>query len=658
MRWIRDKFMNITIRSKIIWSYLLVALIPFFAFAIIGAYLFLQQAEKNISEHTDQMLNQVKTSIDVYISTIEKTSNYITEEMEDSIFLTIGNTSNERTSNGELATESNVKTSNGGFTTEKTFGEGITTENTSNGGITSKETFDGKTSSDDYSGNRAYVDKSSMEMESIRIQDMFRNIANTHDEVAGILVATEQDMYISTGMTRISRDSFREEYWYKVASEHPEELQIISNVTGRNIITNESYNVDSVFSLSKAIRDKNTGEVLGVILLDIKHDIISQSIESITLGEKGFVFVIDDNEHIVYTPTNPITYRVNPDWLKLDLEQVTTRIKGEKYQIRQKYSDYMGWKIVGVFSLDEIMEPINTILYILIICLFITLTCIIVFSLKISQTITKPIIQLKRLMKRAEAGDLKVRFEVNYQDEVSELGNNFNQMLDRIEDLIQMVYMEQKNKRTAELKVLQEQIKPHFLYNTLDTINWMAREYEAEDIVRVVDALTSMYRIGLSHGKDYITLEDEIKYVSNYLYIQKIRYGNKLDYEVIEEESLKECEVPKLILQPLIENAIYHGIKTKRGGGRLVICTRELEGNFMELSVEDDGSGMTPEKVEGLNQMLNEAATIEENKSFGLFYIKERLRIRYGNRFSVQVTSRKDLGTKVTIRIPQNGFKE
>lgn len=593
MRWIKNKFMNITIRSKIIWSYFLVALIPFFLFVIIVTYLFLRQAESNISDHTDQMLNQVKTSIDVYISTIEKTSNYITKEMENSIFF-----------------------------------------------------------------NVTQEEDNSWENERIRITDMFHNIANTHSEVAGLLVATEHDMYISTGMTRISRDSFTEESWYRKAADNPNEIQIISNITGRNIITNEGYSVDNVFSLSKAIINNKTGEVMGVILLDIKHDIISQSIESITIGERGFIFVIDDNQQVVYTPPSIITYRVNPVWMEQEGETpITTRINGEKYQIRQKYSDYTGWKIVGVFSLDEIMGPINAILYILVSCLLISLMCIIVFSLKISQTITKPIIQLKRLMKRAEAGDLKVRFHINFQDEVSELGGNFNQMLDRIEDLINMVYMEQKNKRIAELKVLQEQIKPHFLYNTLDTINWMAREYEADDIVKLVDALTSMYRIGLSHGKDYITLEDEIKYVSNYLYIQKIRYQAKLNYVVYEEPKLQKCEVPKFVLQPLIENAIYHGIKTKRGEGHLIIRTKELEGNFMELSVEDDGSGMVPEKVEELGRMLNEPLKQEENQSFGLFYIKERLRIRYGNRFSVQVVSTKDIGTKVTIRIPQNSNK-
>ncbi len=542
--------------------------------------------------HTDQMLNQVKTAIDVYINTIEKTSNYIAKEVEDSMFFDISS------EEGDL-----------------------------------------------------------FQSEESRISKVLYNIADTHPEIAGILIATKNDLYISTGMTRISRDSFSMERWYQQAVEHPMEIQMISNIAGRNIITNESYSIDDAFSLSKAIISPLDGQVMGVILIDIKHDIISTSIKSITLGEKGFVFVIDDNRHVVYTPTNNITYRLNMSQLGGgDKTPITTRIDKEKYQIRQEHSDYTGWKIVGVFSIDEIMRSVNAMLYILITCIGITLICITIISFKISQTITNPIKQLKRLMKRAEEGDLTVRFEVHYQDEVSVLGNNFNQMLDRIEYLIHMVYIEQQNKRNAELKVLQEQIKPHFLYNTLDTINWMAREYEASDIVKIVDALTSMYRIGLSGGKDYITLAEEITYVSNYLYIQKIRYGPKVNYEIIEDKNLQKYEIPKLILQPLVENAIYHGIKTKRGEGHLTIMTKAANQDCMELSVEDDGSGMTQEKVDELNRMLNEPLSIGvSHQSFGIFYIKERLRIRYGNHFQVRVESTKDTSTKVTIIIPLLG---
>ncbi|MFT4144900.1 MAG: sensor histidine kinase [Mobilitalea sp.] len=594
MKWIKDRFLNITLRSKLIWTYFIIALIPFVMIATLVAYFFVKQSGKNIFEHTDQMLNQVKTSIDVYISTIEKTSNYIMKEVTSSGFLTMKS-----------------------------------------------------------------EDEDTWEEVKQQISRMLFDIADTHKEVAGVLIATENDMYISTGMTRISRDSFTREDWYRQAVQNPNEIQMISNIAGRNIVTNKSYSIDNVFSLSKAIIDPATGAILGVILFDLKHDIISESIQSITLGEKGFIFVIDGNKNIVYTPTNKVIYRVNTDYLQgEDKAPITTRIDGEKYQIRQDYSSYTGWKIIGVFSLDDIMGSVNTMMSLLMISVLITLVGIVIISLKISQTITNPITQLKRLMRRAEAGDLSVRFDVRSRDEVSILGNNFNQMLDRIENLIHMVYQEQQNKRIAELKLLQEQIKPHFLYNTLDTINWMAREYEADDIVQLVDSLTSMYRIGLSHGKDYISLEDEIKYVKNYLYIQKLRYGNKLNYEVSMDENLENFEVPKLILQPLVENSIYHGIKVKRGEGHLWIRVRDLEGNFLELSVEDNGSGMTPRQVEELNTILNDSSNRNSNQSFGLFYIKERLKIRYGSRFYVQVESEKDVGTKVTIRLPKAGNQE
>jgi two-component system sensor histidine kinase YesM len=587
MKWIKNKIMNITIRSKIILSYLLIALTPFLIFAIISTVVYTNQVENNISQHTNQMLGQVKTAIEVYINSLDKLTNYINKEVEDVDF-------------PNMHTEEDIQ----------------------------------------------------WKYEKENISNMLYHIGETHSEVAGILIATENDMYISTGMTRISRDSFTEEEWYKQAIENPNEIQIISNVTGRNIVTNESYSVDDVFSVSKAIIDSETGQVCGVILMDIRQDIILQSIESITIGEKGFVFVMDDSKHVVYTPVNPIIYRVNPAWFDENVgKPIITKINYETYQIRYEYSDYTNWNIVGVFSQDEIMSGMYTMMYILIGILCLVLVCIIIISLKISQTITRPIIKLKKVMKQAESGDLSVRFNAYYQDEISELGRNFNQMLIRIEKLVQLVYIEQRNKRKAELKVLQEQIKPHFLYNTLDTISWMAREYEADDIVKLVDALTNVFRIGLNHGNDYIKIKEEIKYVSNYLYIQKIRYRTKLNYQIEVDERIDDYEVPKFILQPLVENAIYHGIKTKRGEGNLLITTKSFEDGSIQFSVEDDGSGMEQEKVDELNILLNRTMKLEDNQSFGLFYIKERLRIRYGENFSVRVESRKNEGTRVIITI-------
>lgn len=585
MRKIKDMLLNVSLRTRMLLSNIVVALIPFLIFSIVSGFVFLDHAQKTAEEHSVQLIHQVSNSMDVYVETIEKMVNYIQLELQDTPF----------------------------FTMES---EGA----------------------------------SGWDSETAYIRSVLENVANSHREVAGIFIATKEDLYVSTGMSRISRDPFQNERWYREASENPEEIQLISVVTGRNIVTNRSYSIDDVFSLAKAVQDPETGEVLGVILLDIRHDIIQSSINGVTIGEKGFVFVMDQEDNIVYTPVNGIVYRVNPKWVKA-MEPMSVQIQGGSYQIRSELSPYTGWRTVGVFSMDEVMSSVNTIVYILFTCVIISLVLVVIVSFKFSRTLTNPIFKLKRLMKQAESGDLTVRFNFEHNDEIGELGQSFNHMIARIDQLIQMVYVEQENKRTAEMKSLQEQIKPHFLYNTLDTISWMARDYDAEDIVRLVDALTNMFRIGLSHGKDIITVKEEITHVSNYLYIQKIRYKDKLNYVIHVDESLYAIEVPKLILQPLVENAIYHGVKAKRGGGTITI-TGVPEGENLVFTVQDDGAGMLQEKVEELNRRMSERSVLDEQKSFGLFYIRERIQLCYGKGYGVHVESTLGEGTRVTITLP------
>lgn len=581
----KDLLLNVSLRTRMLLSNIVVALIPFLIFSIVSGFVFLDHAQKTAEEHSVQLIHQVSNSMDVYVETIEKMVNYIQLELQDTPF----------------------------FTMES---EGA----------------------------------SGWDSETAYIRSVLENVANSHREVAGIFIATKEDLYVSTGMSRISRDPFQNERWYREASENPEEIQLISVVTGRNIVTNRSYSIDDVFSLAKAVQDPETGEVLGVILLDIRHDIIQSSINGVTIGEKGFVFVMDQEDNIVYTPVNGIVYRVNPKWVKA-MEPMSVQIQGGSYQIRSELSPYTGWRTVGVFSMDEVMSSVNTIVYILFTCVIISLVLVVIVSFKFSRTLTNPIFKLKRLMKQAESGDLTVRFNFQHNDEIGELGQSFNHMIARIDQLIQMVYVEQENKRTAEMKSLQEQIKPHFLYNTLDTISWMARDYDAEDIVRLVDALTNMFRIGLSHGKDIITVKEEITHVSNYLYIQKIRYKDKLNYVIHVDESLYAVEVPKLILQPLVENAIYHGVKAKRGGGTITI-TGVPEGENLVFTVQDNGAGMPQEKVEELNRRMSERSVLDEKKSFGLFYIRERIQLCYGKGYGVHVESTLGEGTRVTITLP------
>ncbi len=589
MRRILDKFLNIPFRNKMVMSYIFMALIPFAVFSAVSGFVFINQAQQTTMMHTSQTINQVCDSIDVYIGTIEKTANYISLELTDAPFWKIQSESDKN-----------------------------------------------------------------WEKQKRSIGVIMENIASSHHEIAGMLIATKNDLYVSTGMSRISRDSFLNEQWYRQAEQFPDEIQLISNPTGRNIVTNQNYSVDDVFSLAKAVKDPATGKVLGVILFDIRHDIIQKSINSVTIGKKGFVFITDADNSVVYAPINNIVYRVNPSWLNVSSkEYITAKIQGGTYQIHSEKSAYTGWSTVGVFSTDEIMSGVNTIIYILAACIMITIAIVLFSSFQLAKTITRPIFKLQKLMKQAERGDLSVRFNSKYDDEIGDLGLSFNHMISKIDNLIKMVYVEQQNKRLAELKSLQEQIKPHFLYNTLDTISWMAREYEARDIVRLVDALTSMFRIGLSHGKDIISVKEEMTHVSNYLYIQKIRYKDKLNYRIDISEALLGYKVPKLILQPLVENAIYHGIKEKRGGG-IITVTAATEDGLLIFKVHDDGAGIPAERLAQLNCQLSRHTELDQKQSFGLFYIQEKIQLCYGKNYGISIDSRQGEETTVTVTLPMN----
>lgn len=591
-RW-KEEFMDTKIRGKLIFSHIVIALIPFFLVGLMGIMVFMREAERNAVRHSGQMVEQVQKTMDVYISGIEKTINFLMLEIDASIPHPL------ETAGAEIWDEENSP-----------------------------------------------------------LSDVIQGVFQSHSEIAGVFFAAENDEYLSVGMSRISRDSFRNEQWYRIAMEDPETIHIISKVTGRNIVTDATYSTDDVFSVVKAVVDGNTGLPYGVLLLDVKHDIIASSIQDAIVGSEGFMFILDQENNMVYAPLNRVVYRIRPEWMESGRKVFAAEVEKEKYQLSYERSDYTGWKTVSVTPYKEIMGSIHAILVVYICVFGITFGIVLLVAVKLSDVITKPIIELRNLMKRTEQGDFSVRFEGAYRDEISELGRRFNHMMQRIQELIQRVYQEQEYKRRAELRVVQEQFKPHFLYNTLDTIGWMAREHHAEDIVHMVDALTNVFRLSLSKGKDYVSLTDEIKYITNYLYIQKIRYGAKVQYEVEFDEKCKTVYVPKLILQPLVENAIYHGLKMKRGKGHLKVRVAMLPEEKVLLEVVDDGQGMSREKVEELTKALNDSGTAEENQSFGLFYIKERLRIRYGGEFSVNIESQEGEGTRISLLIPGKGEEQ
>ena len=227
-------------------------------------------------------------------------------------------------------------------------------------------------------------------------------------------------------------------------------------------------------------------------------------------------------------------------------------------------------------------------------------------------------------------------------------------MTSKVRELLDSKVREQENLKKAELKALQAQINPHFLYNTLDTIVWMAEANQTDKVIEIVRALSSFFRIALSRGKDWISIRQEIEHVRSYLYIQKIRYRDILDYEIEIDDSILDGTILKLILQPLAENALYHGIKNKRNGGTICVRARRAEQNLILLEVQDDGVGFTPYKLSKIQETLaaNTDEILRSESGFGLENVHKRIQLYYGKQYGVSVESQYLEGTRVTVAIP------
>lgn len=498
-----------------------------------------------------------------------------------------------------------------------------------------------------------HMDKSANENVRLNRETELRNLlvvyAGQLRQINGILVTCENGRYLSNEFYRVTKDPLNEEPWYIAAKEHPSGQSIISKPIRRNLRNWRSYSTNDVVMLTYAVTDPADETLLGAISVDLRLDEIKHSLATLRLGQKGTIFVLDELGEVVYTPVNPLVYRVRPQWFNHgENASFVAQIGSDALTFLYSTSEYTGWKTIGMFPNNS--PPANVIILqrVMLAVAAAALAMGIVMSLILTGTVTRPISRLQNLIIRAENGDLNVHYEGGNSYDVDLLGNSFNNMIAKTRNLLSLVVEEQKSKRKAEIGALQAQINPHFLYNTLDTIHWMAKEYGAKDIEDIIAAMTKLFRIGLSHGNEFISLRDELAHVESYLYIQKIRYEEKLNYAFELDESLLGLTVLKLIIQPLVENALYHGIKPKVGNGRITVKVYQDE-NTLCIDVSDDGVGIPPDKLARLCESL---AGREKNLGFGMFNVNERLALHFGQNYGVTLGSPPGGGTVSRLRHP------
>ncbi|MDQ6420443.1 sensor histidine kinase [Paenibacillus sp. LHD-117] len=504
--------------------------------------------------------------------------------------------------------------------------------------------------------------------ERYRTSKFLQGFTTLYSEVAGIMVVGANGEYFSNEMYARSDRSLTEEYWYQEAVQAKGIFKMIGHPFIRNVTTHANYKESEVVSVVRAIQDPETQRTEGVVLIDLKLRVIAETVRDVRLGKSGYLMVIDDKGDNIYAPRNSVAGGIDFELLANQKSGTFSKtVDGERLQFIYQKSPFTNWTTVGVFAVQDTVQEIKDINLYLVSFVFVVCMLGIAASYYLSHSISRPITQLASLMRKVEEGNMSIRIAGERRDEVGMLGRSFNKMLAQMTRLLTQVGEEQRLKREAELRSLQAHIQPHFLYNTLDTIQWLARKDGAHEATEMVESLSKLFRIGLSKGQEMIPLTDEFEHIRSYLKIQKTRYRDKLNYTIDVDDSCSNLVVLKVILQPVVENAIYHGIKERRGPGMIGIRAN-TSGGVLTLIVEDNGAGMSEERLAELRETLDSCndAALEDGvirssgelsrnggaASYGLRNVQERIRLSFGEPYGLIIESKEKGGTTVTIRHP------
>ncbi|WP_373457762.1 sensor histidine kinase [Paenibacillus wynnii] len=409
-----------------------------------------------------------------------------------------------------------------------------------------------------------------------------------------------------------------------------------------------------VVSMSKLVQYKENGvHKTGILLIDFNFRTIDELSKQVKLGKRGYAYILDPLGNIVYHPQQQLIYaglkyeNVEPV-LEYAYRSYLDESTGEKRFITVRTLAQTGWKIVGVAYYDEIVTTKRDLNQFLAGFLAVVILGVIIASVLMSALIASPIRKLERTVKLVGEGDLNTPIDVSGTYEVEQLSKRFNLMLQRIRQLMDQIIYEQETKRKGELEVLQSQINPHFLYNTLNSVIRLAERGKTDEVVTMIQSLSKFFRISLSKGKNIITIQEELDHIRHYLVIQSFRFKNKFRFEITADEEVLPYQTIKLILQPIVENALYHGIEMMPDEGLISIQAKLKEG-LIEISICDNGLGMSEEILNGI---LTGGSKSGGGSGVGVRNVNERIGLYFGREYGLSFESEIEEGTTVTITFP------
>lgn len=406
-----------------------------------------------------------------------------------------------------------------------------------------------------------------------------------------------------------------------------------------------------VVTLSRKLNLYNK-EVPGssVFTMDMNFSSIEENCSSVTIGSRGYVFILDENDNIIYHPQQQMIYSSIKEE---DIGFIGGKEDGEYVHAESsrvvviRSLAHTNWKLVGISYLEDAAVTQAELVAFLAKLFAIAVVLVIMIAVVMSRRISKPLVRLTETMDKVEQGDLTVHSTEDSFYEVSRLRHSFNHMIDRINELLERIKSEEQELRKSELKALQAQINPHFLYNTLGSILWMCERGDGKGAVVMVQALANLFRISISKGNEMITIKDELQHAESYLIIQKIRYKDQFEYSIEADGSVMGCKSLKIILQPMIENSIYHGIDRMVDKGEIKIRVKDC-GDTILMQVIDNGLGMPDEVLKSILES-------ESSNSYGIGVknVHHRIQIYFGREYGLSFESEPDEGTTVSIRIPK-----
>lgn len=489
-----------------------------------------------------------------------------------------------------------------------------------------------------------------------RILKQFETILDSRSDIRNVgIISKSGRMLINNGSKSVNHDlNINTQEWYTQALNSPEGATLTSSHV-QHIISGER---PWVITLSRGIRDRSgSGEKEGVFFIDLNYSAISGLCDQSTVGTKGYAFILDAKGNIVYHPQQQQLYnelQTENISLIMDTDEDTvltgTGNNGKLYSISR--SDKTGWTVVDCTNVRELLSKSRQAQSIYVLTAVVLVIVALLFSRFMARSITLPIQKLRDSMKKVQEGDFSVSdVVVDSRNEIGSLTKSFDVMTHRIQELMEQNVHEQEQKRKSELKALQSQINPHFLYNTLDSIIWMAEGKKNEEVVLMTASLARLLRQSISNEDETVSIGQEIQYAKSYLTIQKMRYKDKLEFEIDVDPSVNMIPIVKLVLQPIIENAIYHGLKYKESKG-MILVKGYRQGDNAVLEVKDDGVGMDEET---LSHIFEKHKVNYHSNGVGVYNVQKRLVLYYGKDYGLHYQSKKGEGTTVTVVIPAVG---